>query len=220
MSNLLELLGGSLDQHALGSLGKQIGASPNETGRAIEAALPLVLGALHRNVSSAQGAEALAGAIVRDHDGSVLDDLAGFFGKAATSSDVRSLDHIFGARRATVENAVSRASGLDGTQVVQLLAQLAPLVLGALARARAGSAGGRAPRSGSSQGLAALLGGAMDGMHSQNPGLGGLLGGLLDSDGDGSFVDDLLEKGLGGGSGGSGGLGGLLGGLLGGGRRR
>jgi hypothetical protein len=55
-------------------------------------------------------------------------------------------------------------------------------------------------------------------MQNKNPGLGGLLGNLLDADGDGSFVDDLLEKGLGGGgkSGAGGGLGGLLGGLLGG----
>jgi hypothetical protein len=223
MNPLLDLLGDSLDQRALGNLSAQIGASPQQTGRAVEAALPLLLGALQRNAASPDGAAALGGALRRDHDGSVLDDVAGFFGEPPTGRDVRSLDHIFGGRRAPVENAVSRASGLDGSQVMQLLAQLAPLILGALARAR-GSSGSngtrRAGRSSGGLGLEDLLGGAVGQMQGKNPGLGGLLGSLLDSDGDGSIVDDLLEKGLGGGGGAKGGgLGGLLGGLLGGGRR-
>lgn len=226
MNDLLGLLAGGLDQKALGNLGAQIGASPQQTGRAVEAALPLLLGALQRNAASPQGASALLGALSRDHDGSVLDDVAGFFGKQATGSDVRSLDHIFGGKRAPVENAVSRASGLSGAQVMQLLAQLAPLVLGALGKLTGGGAA-RAPRGGGlgelvsgaagrgGGGLGDLLGGALGQMQGSNPGLGGLLGGLLDADGDGSVVDDLLEKGLGGGGAG-GGLGGLLGGLLGG----
>lgn len=225
MNDLLGLLAGGLDQKALGNLGAQIGASPQQTGRAVEAALPLLLGALQRNAASPQGASALLGALSRDHDGSVLDDVAGFFGKQATGSDVRSLDHIFGGKRAPVENAVSRASGLSGAQVMQLLAQLAPLVLGALGKLTGGGAA-RAPRGGLGDlvsgaagrgggGLGDLLGGALGQMQGSNPGLGGLLGGLLDADGDGSVVDDLLEKGLGGGGAG-GGLGGLLGGLLGG----
>ncbi|MCB1007328.1 MAG: DUF937 domain-containing protein [Acidobacteria bacterium] len=214
MSSLLDLLGGSLDSRSLGQLGAQIGATPQQTGAAVQAALPVLLGALQRNAASPQGASALAGALDRDHDGSVLDDVAGFFGQAATSSDVRSLGHIFGGRGDAVSGAVSRASGLNGSQVTQLLAQLAPLVLAALSRARgSASAGSRASAPGG--GLGDLLGSAMGQLQASNSGLGGLLGGLLDSNGDGSVVDDLLKQGLGGGSGGSG-LGGLLGGLLGG----
>jgi len=217
MSSILDLLGSGLDERALGQLGAQIGATRAQTQRAVETSLPLLMGALQRNATAPDGASALAGALDRDHDGSILDDVAGFFGKSATNSDLRSLDHIFGGRRGSIENAVARSSGLDGGQVMQLLAQLAPLVLGALARARGAAAGARADSGG---GLGDLLGGAMGRMQDSNPGLGGLLGGLLDSDGDGSIVDDLLEKGLGGGdrSGAGGGLGGLLGGLLGGGR--
>ena len=144
MSSLLDLLGGSLDSRSLGQLGAQIGATPQQTGAAVQAALPVLLGALQRNAASPQGASALAGALDRDHDGSVLDDVAGFFGQAATSSDVRSLGHIFGGRGDAVSGAVSRASGLNGSQVTQLLAQLAPLVLAALSRAR-GSASAGAP---------------------------------------------------------------------------
>jgi len=210
MSNLLDLLQRSFDPNALTSLSSQIGASKAETGQAVRAALPLLLGALQRNAATPAGAQALAGALDRDHDGSVLDDVVGFFGRQATGSEERSLDHIFGGRRAPVENALAQASGLGGPQVSQLLAQLAPFVLGALARARSStSRGGAAAGAG---GLGDLLTSAMGQLHGSNSGLGGLLGGLLDANGDGSVVDDLA-KGFGGGGGG---LGGLLGGLLGG----
>lgn len=198
MSSLLDLLSGSLDSRSLGQLGAQIGATPQQTGAAVQAALPALLGALQRNAASPTGASALAGALDRNHDGSVLDDVVGFFAKPASGSDLRSLGHIFGDRHDAVAGAVSQASGLDGSQVTQLLAQLAPLVLGALARVRQNapaSAGGAA----SGGGLGDLLGAAMGQLQGSGSGLGGLLGGLL---------------GSGGGSAG-GGLGDLLGGLLG-----
>jgi hypothetical protein len=219
MSSILELIGQQLDAGTLQQMGRRIGATPQQTAAAVEAALPTMLGALQRNAASPDGAASLLGALDRDHDGSILDDLAGFLGQGPSATDVRSLDHIFGGRRGTVESAVSRRSGLDSGQVMQLLAMLAPLVLGALGRARQTSPGSGGGMGG---GLGDLLGGALGQLQQKQPGLGGMLGGLLDSDGDGSMLDDLLEKGLGGGrqpsAGGdlAGGLGGLLGGLLGG----
>lgn len=211
MTDLLGLLGGALDARTIESLGAKVGASPAATSNAVSTAVPLLLGQLQRNAAGG-GASGLLSALDRDHDGSVLDDLAGFLGSGPSASGGRALDHIFGGKKETIESAVARSSGLGSGQVQQLLAMLAPLVLGAL-----GKAWNRSPATGGG-GLADLLGGAVGQMQKQNSGVGGLLGGLLDADGDGSVVDDLLEKGLGGGSGG-GGLGGLLGGLLGGGRR-
>ncbi len=217
MASILDLIGSQLDTGTIARLGAQVGATPQQAATAVETALPALLGALQRNVSSPQGASSLLGALDRDHDGSILDDVAGFFGQGPSQSNLRSLDHIFGGKRPTVEAAVAKRSGLDGGQVMKLLAMLAPLVLGALGRARQTSGG----RSSSGGGLGDLLGGALGQMQQQQPGLGGLLGGLLDADGDGSMLDDLLEKGFGGGPSGGGtaaggGLGGALGGLLGG----
>jgi hypothetical protein len=208
MADLLDLLGGALDNRTVERMGSQLGATTEQTSSAVQTAVPLLLGALQRNSGQASGAASLLSALDRDHDGSILDDLAGFLGKGPDASGGRALDHIFGGRRAPVENAVSRASGLEASKVPQLLAMLAPLVLGALGKLKQSGPAGTG-------GLGDLLGGAMGKMQQQSPGLGGLLGGLLDADGDGSVVDDLLQKGLGGGSAG-GGLGGLLGGLLGG----
>ncbi len=215
MSSLLDLVTRSLDRNAMNGLASQIGAPAEQTAGAVQVAVPLLFGALQRNASTPYGAAALAGAIDRNHDGSVLDDLAGFFGKPATGADERSVNHIFGDRRDSVQEALSRASGLGGAQIGQLLAQLAPFVLGALARARQSapeSAGATEPGGE----LGSLLGNAMGQLHRTNTGLGGLLGGLLDANGDGSVVDDLLGRAMGGSNTAGGGLGGLLGGLLGG----
>ena len=44
------------------------------------------------------------------------------------------LGHIFGGRRGSVEEGVGKASGLNAAQVAQLMAMLAPIVMGVLGR--------------------------------------------------------------------------------------
>src|SRR5262245_17483303 len=113
MSSVLDSLATQLGPDTIHRMSAQLGAAPHETAAAIETALPLMLGQLERNASSPQGANALLGALDRDHDGSILDDLAGFLGSGPSTSDARSVQHIFGGKQGTVESAVSRRSGLD-----------------------------------------------------------------------------------------------------------
>src|SRR6186713_662950 len=134
MSSILDELASQLGPDTLHQMSRQIGASPQQTASAVETALPLLLGQLERNASTPTGANALLGALDRNHDGSILDDLAGFLGGGPSASDTRSVDHIFGNKKGTVENAVARRSGLDGAQVMKLLAMLAPLLLGILGK--------------------------------------------------------------------------------------
>ena len=231
MSSILDLLGSQLDASTLSRLGNQVGATPEQTSAAVSAALPALLGALQRNSSTPQGEAALGAALDRDHDGSVLNDLGSLLGGGPSSSDVRSLDHIFGQRRGNVEDAVANRGGLDRAQAMRLLAMLAPLVLGALSRARqrggassSGAGAGGMGGGGTGGGLGDILGGALGQMRQGGGGggLGGILGGMLDRDGDGSFLDDLLGGGgqpSGGqqrGRAGEGDGGGILGDLLGG----
>src|SRR5262245_17824112 len=134
MSSLLDGLAEQLGPDTIHQMSAQIGATPHQTESAIATALPLLLGQLERNTATPQGANALMGALDRDHDGSILDDLAGFLGSGPSNSDARSVDHIFGGKKASVESAVAQRSGLGGGQVMKLLAMLAPLVLGMLGR--------------------------------------------------------------------------------------
>lgn len=76
MSALEQLLG-QLGPDTISRMSTQIGASPQQTQQALQAALPMLLGALQRNASTPQGAQALHGALARDH-GSV--DLGGLLG--------------------------------------------------------------------------------------------------------------------------------------------
>ena len=76
MSGILDLLNQQLSGQAVQQMSAQIGADPASTQKALSAALPMLVGGLARNANqSPEGAQALANALDRDHDGSVLDSL-------------------------------------------------------------------------------------------------------------------------------------------------
>ncbi|MEM8600641.1 MAG: DUF937 domain-containing protein [Bacteroidota bacterium] len=77
MTDLLNTLTSTLGGDTAGQLASAIGASPQQTQQGITAALPMLLGQLNRNTNTPEGAQALAGALERDHDGSVLGLLGG-----------------------------------------------------------------------------------------------------------------------------------------------
>ncbi len=200
MATLIEELTQQLGGQALGQIASQIGGNQEQTGAAVSAALPVLVSALARNASSPGGAEALAGALSRDHDGSILDNLGGLLGGQVSGRGADGggiLGHMLGGQPGRVESAVSKTSGLDMASVTRLLPILAPMVLGML---------GKKQKQGGLDvgGLASMLGGEREQIERQAPGMAGMVGQLLDADGDGSVADDLLKMG-----------GGLLGGFLG-----
>jgi len=198
MASLMDFLGDSLDEGTVAQIGQQVGLDPQTAQSAISAAIPMIVAGLARNASQPQGADALHGALERDHDGSLLDDLGGFLGSGAASSIGGAiLGHVFGGRRGTMEDTLGRGTGLDGASAARLLAILAPIVMAALGKARAqnGLDGG---------GLTDLLGSERARMQQASPDAFGMLSGILDSNGDGSIADDVTRLG-----------GGLLGSLFG-----
>jgi hypothetical protein len=181
---LIDLVNERLDDRALSQLSQQLGADPGTTRQAVPAALTALLGGLSHNATQPAGAQQLAGALARDHDGSLLDDLSGFFGNPSNSQGAGILGHIFGGRRPAVESQVSRTTGLNQAQAARLLMLLAPLVLGALGRAQR-------QRGLDPGGLSDVLGGERQRIEQAHPQHRGLLNILLDRDGDGQIVDDL-----------------------------
>ncbi|MDX1440252.1 MAG: DUF937 domain-containing protein [Rubricoccaceae bacterium] len=193
MSDLTNLIGQALHGDTLSQLSSRIGASEQQTQTAAMAALPVILGAMKRNASTPEGAQSLSNALENDHDGSILDQLGGFLSghlqneRAANGDGI--LGHILGGQRETVQQGVSRASGLDLNQVAKLLPLLAPIVMAALGKKRRE----QAPQEGG--GLADLLAGATSSAREQAPsGALDILTGFLDSDGDGDVKDDLLKQ--------------------------
>jgi hypothetical protein len=156
-------------------------------------ALPLLIGALSRNTSSPDGAAGLAGALKRDHDGSILGDLAQAVGRPETIQDGSAiLSHVLGPKQENVVSSVSRATKMDSNQVGQILAILAPIILGALGKAQR-------TRNLDEQGLSAMLQQERKTVASTSSGLTQ----LLDMDGDGDVSEEIVSLGAN-----------LLGGLL------
>lgn len=197
MSTLTDDLVTQLRGNPTSQFAQQLGVSQEQASGAIGAALPLLLGALGRNASQPQGAEALFGALQKDHAGvdigSVLGAvLGGAPGRQTDGAGI--LGHIFGGQQARAEAGVARATGLGQGQAGQLLKMLAPIVMAYLAR-RAVSGGGTQQATGA-QALGGLLGREQREIRQQGGLGGGLLGAVLDQDGDGELgLGDLVKLG-------------------------
>lgn len=178
MGSLLDSLSGHLDDQALQRISGSLGTDQSATSKALAAAIPLLLTGLARNAAQPGGAEQLHAALARDHDGSVLDGAA----PAAAADGDAILGHILGDRRSVAERGIAGASGLDVSKVGPLLAMVAPLVMGALGKAR--RQGNLGPGD-----LGNLLG--REGASLGSSGVMGMVAGLLDRDHDGSITDDV-----------------------------
>ena len=197
------LLGGLAQQFSgetVGQIAGLLGASNDDTGKAIAAALPMLVGSLAGSSQQSGQANALFGALSNDHDGSILDMLGpllsgGYASRALGSDGARVLGHLFGNKQNAVEGAVAKSAGLDAGIIQKLLPILAPIVMGYLGRRM--SSGGL-----DAGGLGGLLGGERAQVQQQDPGLGGIfdiLGGGDDNDGGGlmDVAGDLLGSSAG-----------------------
>jgi len=186
MDSLLGTLTQQLGGNAVQQLSAQLGTDPASTQKAVGAALPLLLGALGGNAAKPEGAAALSNALQRDHDGSVLNDVTGFLAAGGnTQAGTGILQHVLGEKQGLIEQTLSQSTGLTASSTGQLLAMLAPLVMGAVGQTQQ-------QQGLNASGLANLLGGEQQQADSM---LGGLATQLLDQNNDGSIVDDVMKIG-------------------------
>lgn len=183
--SLFEMLTEQLKGPAMEQISRQIGADQGTTEAALPGALGSLLGGLAKNTSQSGGAAALNDALAKDHDGSILDDLGGFLNNPSGGGGI--LKHILGGNTQAVEAGISQGSGLNQQSTDQLLKVLAPIVLGALGKAK--NKGGLDAGS-----LAGILAGERKEMAQKAPKEFGMLSSLLDADGDGDIVDDIASK--------------------------
>ncbi|TAI48709.1 DUF937 domain-containing protein [Flagellimonas allohymeniacidonis] len=211
MSGLLDLLNSPMGKQLISGVAGQTGQSENKTADVLSMAMPLLMGAMKKNTSTPGGAQGLMNALSSKHDGGILDDLGGLFGGGVDQNVMDDgagiLGHVFGSKQPQVENALSSRSGIDAGSISQILKIAAPILLGYLGKQS------RQQNVSSPDGLNGLLGGLMGGSNTQKE--QSLIETFLDSDGDGSVIDDLAGMVLNSGGKKSGGIGGLLGGLFG-----
>ncbi len=184
MNALTEMLTQQLAGTAISQISSRIGADPGTTSKAVGLAVPLLISALAHNSSTPEGAEALNQAVTKDHDGSILDNLMGYLRNSESGNGAGILGHVLGDQRTDVENGLAQSTGLDPSAAGQLLETVAPLVMGALGKTQQ-------EQGLDANGLSAFLGGQHQQAQATAPDVMGMLGGLLDSNKDGSVLDDV-----------------------------
>jgi hypothetical protein len=197
MSSVLDLLYSQLGSGGIETISRQLGIDPQTAQKAVAGAIPILTGAMARNASNPAGADALHRAL-QQHDGSILDQAIDYLGGGDTSAGAGILGHILGGGQDHAATNLAKATGLDSGTAIRLLMMLAPLVMGALGRTR--------QQQGLDPGdLAGMIRAEHEQAQSAVPAsvLGGLSS-LLDTNHDGSMVDDVARIG-----------GGLLGDLFG-----
>ncbi|OYT70552.1 MAG: hypothetical protein CFK52_10790 [Chloracidobacterium sp. CP2_5A] len=183
VSGLLQQLAGP----AVARLSQAIGADEATTSKAVAVAVPLLIGALARNAAQPEGAQSLHQAVVKDHDGSILHDVAGFLGGGQAGGGDGILRHVLGERRPAVEQNLAQSTGLAPAATGQMLELLAPVVMGWLGMTQR-------QQGLDASGVASLL----SGQAQATPGnLLGALNALLDADKDGSALDDIARFAMG-----------------------
>lgn len=187
-----------MDPELIDRLRKEIGAdSEEQTEAAANAAVATLTTALARNADSPNGSKSLLSALDRDHDGSILDDAVGIlFGrkqpknpKAVDGSGI--LEHIFGRKQERVAEGIGRGTGLNKNQILRILMTVAPLILGALGKARRN----QPPRGSGGDGILDLLRNVVLSRGNQLDDRG-LLNRLVESDEDDGVLDDLGNLGM------------------------
>ncbi len=214
MAGILDLLNSDLGKTIISGVAGSTGNDSNKTGSVLTMALPVLMKAMERNASTPQGAEGIMGAL-KKHDGGILDNLGDLFG-GGVKEEVKQdgagiLGHILGSKQQGVEKVISEKAGIDMGGVGNILKVAAPILMGVLGK-QASQQKVQQPSD-----ISSVLGGLLGGASQSGPVTKEqtFLEKVLDSDGDGSVIDDVAGMVLGQATKGKGGLGGLLGGLFG-----
>lgn len=195
MNDLVGMLMNQLGDDNLENLGNQAGLNKDQTKTALQGALPVLLGAMAKNTANKGGADALNGALDRDHDGSILDNLGGFLSSGDQGMGGSILKHVLGGQTSQIENGLSQKMGVSSSSISTILKMAAPILLGMLGKQKkeqgldAGGLGSlinmASKMGGSNQSggldigdLIGMVAGAQGG-SSRGGGLIGMLGGLF-----------------------------------------
>lgn len=165
----------------LQKLGKSVGADSDQVQKLAQLGLPAILQALESNASTNEGRDALSKAL-DNHQDDNIDDIDGFLDNVDTNDGSKMLQHIFSGKSDKVLTNLSKKSGLDSGQVVGILAQVAPLLIGALGKQK------KTENIGTS-GVSDLLGNLIN--KGKSSGILNMATNLLDSDNDGDITDDI-----------------------------
>ena len=141
MNNILQELMSQFGDNELEAVSNKVQIEKSQASKALEGIMPTLLGAMANNTQTEGGAFSFLSALDRDHDGSILDDVAGFVTKSDAGPGAGILGHLLGNNRNAVEDKLSQQSGLNAASVGKLMEIAAPLVMGYLGRQKRSQGG-------------------------------------------------------------------------------
>lgn len=176
MSGLVDNVLSNLSPDQIGAIASRLGVDPAQAQSAIEHAVPLIVGGMAQNASTPAGANALNNALGA-HGG----DLSGILGSVLGGGEGSGiggaiLGHVFGGNQGAVNQGLGQATGLGQGNAGQLMAILAPMVMGALANHAQGQNVGAG-------GLGSLLAQEVQRVQQRGGSAGGLLNSVLSNSG-------------------------------------
>ena len=187
--DLLSMLSGIMtDSSSIDALSQKTGTDSSQTKGIVEAALPMLVGALNKNASSEDGANSLLGALKQHTNTSSLKDQ---IANADSEDGGKIIKHILGDEQKNALASISEKTGAGTEKISSLLSNLAPSLLSSLS-AVTSAASKKSDSSDSGLGISSLMGllGGGSAKSESSGGLGSLLGGLGGLFGGGSDADE------------------------------
>ena len=208
--NVLDMIAARLGEPNVQALGQKLGTDRNQTLMAVAHSFPVLLKGMAQNASQKEGAFALAGALDRDHDGSLLANVGQAIQNPAGYKGSGIVNHIFGNDKDAAAQQVAGRSGVSASVAGMAMETIAPMVLAFLGKKKrsegmdaaglagflfqlvTGGGGGQAAASSGAE--SGGIGGMLGGLVGKLGGMGGIMEtakGFIDKDKDGDVMDDL-----------------------------
>jgi hypothetical protein len=157
---------------SVSELARQFGLTEDQARGAVASLAPSLARGMQRQTEKSSGLDSLINALGQGNHSKYIDD-PGVLGRSETTKDGNSiLGHIFGSKEVSrnVATHAAQETGLGSTLLKKMLPVVATMVMGSLGKK--------------------LMGGGTTAPARQQS--SGILGSLLDSDKDGSIMDDVL----------------------------
>lgn len=187
MTQSANLLSGLLSNSSLiEQLSGQFGISADQARGAIEAMAPALARGVERETEQPGGVDSLLNALQSGNHQRYVDDPAVLTQPGSVDDGNAILGHILGSKDVSrnVAAFASDKTGLSSTILKAMLPMLAGAVMGMIAKQMRGGGGGQAAAPGGQTSGGGQTGGG---------GLMDVLGGFLDTNKDGSMMDELLS---------------------------
>jgi hypothetical protein len=174
--NILEAILGAQGGGATRQLGQQFGLNESQVSSALSALVPALAAGLQKNTASPQGLDSLVSALGGGQHQRYVNDTSALSGPGTVADGNNILGHIFGNKEVSrqVANRAAAQTGIGEGTLKSMLPVVAALVMGAMSKQAA-------------QPAARQVGGSPSGQSVID-----MLTPMLDSNRDGSIVDDVV----------------------------